>query len=418
MMKLFWALSGLLEMMVAKQTKPSAPKASKVTKPADDKAPKQTSSQPPKSTPAPTEPSKKDQGKKCKPVKETSDAPSPTKRSKAGKGPARLVVFREPDSKRFQPLPEVQGKGKEKVIKEQAAPDLLTLQTPKRKSPAEQFIFQRRTPMPPKPFGIADSPSLDADLAPTDSEMKSNEEVPGINAGDQDEGQAGPNPESQPQSSHVVHAGPNLEHMDLEAPDDSTQQNTKQMDEEFTTTAYPNELSFTNQFLEEKSQEDEPKKTNTESEVQSMVTVPIHQDTSFVSPMATSIIDLTISHPVSTTVHAPLPTSTTTTTSIITTTSLPPLPPQPQQISSDPILLQRIRELKQHIVDLIQRNLALEERLDKHRTRLYNLENLNIPQKVSKIVDEIVTDTVDWAMQAPLRAHFSDLPIVDMKEVL
>ncbi|GJV46832.1 hypothetical protein Tco_1437044 [Tanacetum coccineum] len=39
----------------AKQTKPSAPKAAKVTKPADDKAPKQTSSQPPKSTLAPTE---------------------------------------------------------------------------------------------------------------------------------------------------------------------------------------------------------------------------------------------------------------------------------------------------------------------------------------------------------------------------
>ncbi|GJU08992.1 reverse transcriptase domain-containing protein [Tanacetum coccineum] len=82
-----------------KQTKPSAPKASKVTKPADDKAPKQTSSQPPKSTPAPTEPFKKDQGKKRKPVKETSDAPSPTKRSKAGKvtkkripkGPLQLV---------------------------------------------------------------------------------------------------------------------------------------------------------------------------------------------------------------------------------------------------------------------------------------------------------------------------------------
>ncbi|GJR25202.1 retrovirus-related pol polyprotein from transposon TNT 1-94 [Tanacetum coccineum] len=83
----------------AKQTKPSAPKASKVTKPADDKVPKQTSSQPPKSTSAPTEPFKKDQGKKCKPVKETADAPSPTKRSKAGKvtkkrmpkGPLQLV---------------------------------------------------------------------------------------------------------------------------------------------------------------------------------------------------------------------------------------------------------------------------------------------------------------------------------------
>ncbi|GJU08993.1 hypothetical protein Tco_1125423 [Tanacetum coccineum] len=272
---------------------------------------------------------------------------------------------------------------------------------------------------------------MDADLAPTDSETESDEEVLGINAGDQDEGQAGPNPgvkdeESQPQSSHVVHAGPNLEHMDLEATDASTQQNTEQIDEEFTITAYLNvqenlklptedqmiledhtsstrtlssmqnldkELNFTNQFLEEKPQEDEPEKTNTESEVQSMVTVPIHQDTSSVIPMATPVIDLTISHPVSITVHAPLPTSTVTTTTITTTTSLPPLPPQPQQSSSNLILLQRIGELKQHIADLIQSNLALEE---------------------SMLIEVMMQ--VDWAMQAPLRARFSDLPAFDMKE--
>nr|GFD39482.1 hypothetical protein [Tanacetum cinerariifolium] len=33
-------------------------------------------------------------------------------------------------------------------------------------------------------------------------------------------------------------------------------------------------------------------------------------------------------------------------------------------------------------------------------------------------VDEIVTDAVAWAMQALLRARFSDLPAVDMKEIL
>ncbi|GJY93351.1 hypothetical protein Tco_0509133 [Tanacetum coccineum] len=54
--------------------------------------------------------------------------------------------------------------------------------------------------------------------------------------------------------------------------------------------------------------------------------------------------------------------------------------------------------------DLIQNNLALEESLDKQGTRLYNLENLNIPHKVSQAVDEIVTDAVDWAMQSLLRA--------------
>ncbi|GJR09685.1 retrovirus-related pol polyprotein from transposon TNT 1-94 [Tanacetum coccineum] len=112
-------------------------------------------------------------------------------------GPARPVVIREPDSGRIQPLPEVQGKGKEKVAEEQAAHDLLTLQTPKPKNPADQFIFQRRTPMPTKPSEHADSPSLDAELAHTDSETESEEEVLVIKAGDQDEGQVGPNPGKQ-----------------------------------------------------------------------------------------------------------------------------------------------------------------------------------------------------------------------------
>ncbi|GKD10373.1 retrovirus-related pol polyprotein from transposon TNT 1-94 [Tanacetum coccineum] len=166
-----------------KDTKVTKPKAAKVTKPAGDKAPKLTSSQPPKPTQAQTEPSKKDQGKKRKLIKETSDAPSPAKRAKAGKvtkqhmpksslqlvdefvdegvpkkepahddeeadlqralelslkdqgeqtqGLARLVVIRETDSRRIQPLLDVQGKGKEKVVDEQSAHDLLTLHTPK-----------------------------------------------------------------------------------------------------------------------------------------------------------------------------------------------------------------------------------------------------------------------------------------------
>ncbi|GJX75426.1 hypothetical protein Tco_0314021 [Tanacetum coccineum] len=94
--------------------------------------------------------------------------------------------------------------------------------------------------MPTKPTGHADSPSVDAELALSDSETKSGKEVPVIKTGDQDEGQAGPNPVSQPQPSHVVHAEPNLEHMDLETTDASTQQNPEQIDEEFTTTTYPN----------------------------------------------------------------------------------------------------------------------------------------------------------------------------------
>ncbi|GKC52852.1 hypothetical protein Tco_1075597 [Tanacetum coccineum] len=106
--------------------------------------------------------------------------------------------------------------------------------------------------------------------------------------------------------------------------------------------------------------------------------------------MTTLVIDLSVSHPVSTTIQAPLPKSTTTTTTTITTTTTLPLPPpQPQQSTTDLILLQRIGELEQHMVDL-----------------------------VSKAVDDIVTNDVDWVMQAPLRARFSDMLAMDMKEIL
>ncbi|GJR87284.1 hypothetical protein Tco_0211295 [Tanacetum coccineum] len=385
----------------------------------------------------------------------------------AHQGPLPPVVIREPESGKFQPLPEVQGMGKEKVGEEQAAQVLLNLQTPKKKSPADQYIFQRCSSAPTEPSGHDDSSSLYAELGLTDSETESDEEVPRIDTGDQDKGQAGPNPGiqdegqagsnpgdaavSQPQPSHVVHAGPNLEHMDVEVTDTSIQQNPEQMDEEFTTTAYPNvqenlklptedqvrlekpansvgtlsslqnlnkEFSFTNQFLEEKSREDEPEKTNTKSEVQSMVMVPIHQDTSSVPLMTTPVIDLTVSQPVSTTVQAPLPTSTTMVTAITTTTSLLPPLTQPQHASSDSILIQCIGELEQHMADLLQDKLALEERLDKHGSRLYKLENLNIPHQVSKAMEEIITDAVGWAIQAPLRDRFRDLSEADMKEIL
>ncbi|GJU94261.1 hypothetical protein Tco_1319017 [Tanacetum coccineum] len=313
-------------------------------------------------------------------------------------------------------------------------------QKPEAKARKSQIFSQlQRTPAPTEPSGHEESSSLYAELGLTDSEMEFDDDIsPAINPEAQNEGQARSNPgkqvegqdgsnhgdaaDSQPQPSHVVHAGPNLEHTDLEATDASTQQNPEHLDEEFTTTAYPNvqeylklptkdqvrleepasstrtlsslqnldkELSFTIQFLAKKSHEDEPEKTNIEAEVQSMVTIPIHQDTSSVPLMTTLVIDLTVSQPVSTMVQVPLPTSTTIVTAITTTTSLLPPPPQPKQGFSDSILTQSISELEQHMADL-----------------------------VSKVVDEIITDAVDWAMQAPLKDRFRDLPEFDMKEIL
>nr|GEW35139.1 hypothetical protein [Tanacetum cinerariifolium] len=272
--------------------------------------------------------------------------------------PARLMVIREPDSGRFQPLLEVQRKGKEKVVEEQATHDLVTLKTLKNKSHVDQFIFQRHTPMPAEASRPAKSPSLDAELALTDSETEYDDEAPKINIGDQDEGQARPNPGiqdegqagpnlsvqdkgqaglnpsdaagSQPQSSHVVHARPNLKPMDLEnlkLP--SKDPVIPEEPASSTRTLYflqnvEKELSFIDQFFVEKQQEEEPGKTKAEAEVQSMVSVSIHQDTSSVPLMTTSAIDLTTSQSFS-----PLQTSSATTSTVMTTTTIPPPPPQP-----------------------------------------------------------------------------------------
>ncbi|GKC06175.1 hypothetical protein Tco_0997785 [Tanacetum coccineum] len=297
-----------------KATKVTKPKAAKVTKPAGDLSPK-----------------------KRKLVKETPDDPLPAKRLKVGlvgkrrKAKSSLRLIDEPsdegvpveepahddeeaDLQRALEL-KVQGKGKEKVVEEQSAHDLLTLQTPMKKSLTEQFIFQSRPPMPTESFAHTENQE---------------EGQAGPNPGVQDEGQAETNTgiavETQLQSSHMVHAGPNLEHMDLGTFDASTQQKPEQMDEEFTTTAYLNvqenlklltedqvileepasstgtlsslqnlgkDLSFTDQFFMEKTQEEEPEKTNAGAEVQSMVLAPIYQDTSSVPPMTTLVIDLT-----------------------------------------------------------------------------------------------------------------------------
>ncbi|GKE12750.1 hypothetical protein Tco_1416301 [Tanacetum coccineum] len=79
-------------------------------------------------------------------------------------------VIREPEPGKFQPLPEVQGKGKEKVSEEQAA--------------------QRRTPATAEPSGLVETSSLYAELGLTVSKTDSDEEVsPETNAEAQEEGQ-------------------------------------------------------------------------------------------------------------------------------------------------------------------------------------------------------------------------------------
>nr|GFA82404.1 histone deacetylase 14 [Tanacetum cinerariifolium] len=172
------------------------------------------------------------------------------------RGPLPPVVIWEHESGKYQPLPEVPRKGKAKVTEEQVSHDLLSLQKPKKKSPTDQYIFQRRTSTPTGSSRYDESSYVE--LRKSDSEEESEKVVPradeggqgegqagpdlgaqaeghtGPDAGTQDEGQAGSNPDEQSKgqarpdpgnaeadeqlmSSHVVHAG----------------------SDRFTTTAYP-----------------------------------------------------------------------------------------------------------------------------------------------------------------------------------
>ncbi|GKB97512.1 hypothetical protein Tco_0983649, partial [Tanacetum coccineum] len=245
-------------------------------------------------------------------------------------GPLPPVVFRETDTGKFQPLPEVLGKGKEKVGEEQAAQVLLHLQTPKKKGPAEQYIFQRHTLVPPEPAGHEESSSLYAKLGLSGSDTESDEEMPSVvRSGAQDEGQAGPDPstlhegqagsnpddvaKSLPLPTPSVLAGPNLKHSDVEIIDPSSQPQPEHMDEGFIAEAYPDvqenlkltvdeqvileepvsstgtlsslqhlvkDFSFGDQFLNDKPSKADNEKTTADTEAESMVSITVQQDTS------------------------------------------------------------------------------------------------------------------------------------------
>ncbi|GJX20732.1 hypothetical protein Tco_0223409 [Tanacetum coccineum] len=147
--------------------------------------------------------------------------------------------------------------------------------------------------------------------------------------------------------------------MDLGIAEASSQPNTEQMDDEFTATGLTKyqENLYTSPDESVGITKDEPEKTNTEAEVQSMVTIPILQDTSSVPLMTTQVIDITDPQSDSTTVPASMPTTTATVTETTTTTVLPP-PPQPQQDVSTSILIQTIGQLEQNIANSVEQSQA------------------------------------------------------------
>nr|GEW37252.1 integrase, catalytic region, zinc finger, CCHC-type, peptidase aspartic, catalytic [Tanacetum cinerariifolium] len=196
-----------------------------------------------------------------------------------------------------------------------------------------------------------------------------------------DQGQAGSDPDPEPMHDEFMAdlyikvqeslKFPADEHVMLEEPLSSsrTLSSMKNLDDAYT---------IGDQFINDKSTEDEPGKLNTESEVVSMVTVLIHQASSSIPQLSPPIIDLSPPKPTSST-KAHIFTATTITT--------PPPPLQPQSTI----------ELKSSV---------------------FNLELSDLPHKIDEAVCESVREAVHVALQAPLRDHFRELPKADMKEIL
>nr|GEW28049.1 retrovirus-related Pol polyprotein from transposon TNT 1-94 [Tanacetum cinerariifolium] len=249
------------------------------------------------------------------------------------------VVIREPESEKYQPLPEVPRRGKEKVIEEQVA---YNEEESEEDVPRADAGGQGEGQAGPNPGAQAEGQAGPDPGGQDESQA-------GSNPDEKAKGQAGPNPgnveESQPMPSPVVYARLDREHIDLNVADVSPQPPPDQIDEG------------------DKPSEANNDKATAEIKVELMVSVTIQQDMYLTPLMTSSIINLT-SRPESPKVHQLLKattTETTITTTTTTTTILPP-PSQQQQSTTDAMMMKRINELKHIMADLIQENKSLEKR--------------------------------------------------------
>nr|GEX88027.1 integrase, catalytic region, zinc finger, CCHC-type, peptidase aspartic, catalytic [Tanacetum cinerariifolium] len=297
--------------------------------------------------PAPTSFPAKTQENKRKQATGTTDKPAKAKRIKRcggkherriclPKGPLPPVVIREPESGKYQPLPEVPGKGKAKVSEEQAGPE-----------PDVQLEDQMGSDAGAQAEGQDRSNSDET----SEGQARSNPD-------ETSKGQAGPdlgNAEDRVQStlSPVVHVGSDREHMDLDVANVSPQPSTEQLYEGFIATVYPNVQENLKLVVQEPVLLEEPASSSgtlsslqhLKTEVESMVNVPIQQALPSISLMTSPIIDLT-SRLESPKEHQQLKATTTDTTTTTTTTTLPP--PQALQQSTTAMqapLCNRFRDL-------------------------------------------------------------------------
>ncbi|GJY18994.1 hypothetical protein Tco_0390485 [Tanacetum coccineum] len=316
---------------------------------------------------------------KPKPAKEKSSKPAPAPKPKVTKEkPSKLSPAKHPKREEAtQLLPVIKGKGKAIATDEQAAQSLLALHTPKKRNTTYQFIFQRRTPATEEASTgpstqpqddtsaniVRDSPShadaetcVDTDKTNSRDHGKTSESRPPPEQVFMEEDQAGPDP----REISVALVGPDSEpthdefmanvyskvqkslkfladeHVILEDPLSSTGtlSSMKNLEDAYT---------IGDQFLNDKSTEDEPRKLNMEAEVVFMVTVLIYQASSSVPPLSTPAIDLS--------------------------------PPK-------------------HVSSTTQKSKNLNNTTQNLRSRVFTVELRDLPHKINQTVNEVVKEAV------------------------
>ncbi|GJU26466.1 hypothetical protein Tco_1165087 [Tanacetum coccineum] len=388
--------------------------------------------------------------------KSSKPAPAPKpKKIRKGKSSLQLIDEDEPTQPEPEPKPEHQGEGEEYDIEraihmslesfqahsqahvgckgkaiateEQAAQSLLALHTPKR-------IHESPSPADAETGADTDKTNNEGDTEILQIGEEQGDDVANmVNLEEKtakiDEGQAGSDPGKTPESrpppdddkmdedqagpdpreSHVALAGPNPEpthddfmakvypnvheilkfpadeHIILEDPPSSagTLSSKKNMDDAYT---------IGDQFLNDKSTEDESGKLNVEEEVVFMVTVPIYQASSSVPSLSTPVIDLSPPKPVPSTIHAPIFTATIATTK----TTLPP--PLQQQSTIDLELDARVTALEKKFSNFEQKSNTLDNTTQNLGSRVFTLELRDLPHKINQTVNEVVKEAVHVAL--------------------
>ncbi|GKF17144.1 hypothetical protein Tco_0062062, partial [Tanacetum coccineum] len=295
------------------------------------------------------------------------------------------VAIRELDSGIIRKLPEIEGKGNGIVSDEKAAQSLLDLQKTKMKNTKILNVDEERGEDVSNTVALEErTVELDEGQAGSDP-GNTPESRPPLERESIKEDQAGPNPG---QSHHTTE-----EQVLIENPPSSTMtlSSLKNLEDTFT---------FGDQFLNDKPMKDEPGKANVETEVESMVTVPIHQASSSVPPLFTPIINLTPPKPISPLVQEPIFTAITTNS----TTTLPLPPPPPQQSTTVPDLATRVSSLKKICANFKKKNKLQDKTTQALSSRVYTLENHDLYSKIDKYVNEVVKDFD----QSKKKGHDSD----------